>query len=578
MSKVRRPKREDEEEDIVASEDVKPFRFRPHPGAQTKYFKTDADIIIAGGGAGGGKTMTLLMDPLQGLRYPGYEAAMFRKTLVMHKMGGGLRNESKKFYPKIRGAKFNGGELQWEFPYECKIKFYGCDDPTKYDGLQCAFLAVDQVEQLTSEEFWHLQSRVRTTSGAPTKIRATCNPEPGWLEVLLKSGGYVDKDGWSVDEMDGVVQWFIKKADSDEVVWKKTREEFGPLGEKGTEEYGIVTEGPYAGLMPSSFTYIRFPLEQNKSLPPAYKAALQRMGIVERRKKLDGNWNQWSGGGAVYKREWWGLNQEDVWVASKNRMPMCPEERIGMAWAWDIGWSTTSDWCVGILFGQGLSTWYILDMIKFRAREHVTFKVMLKCAEITTNRVSIALPRDPGKAGLDQEGWQALLGQAGYQAHLVPDDSKSGDKVQRHRFLSPQAETGHLKIVSDWRPTREVSFWITQQADANGKPLECTTVDGFDRELVESLDALADGCPHVVTDVTDAVARGHRHLTQNDPAGAFRIAEVLTRTNQYNGADDPRLKVAQMVTSQWNTKNRPGTGRVHDDPRDFLFHGRPKRH
>lgn len=560
--KVDRPKRRPE----GTADDVKPLRFRPHDGQQMKYFNCDASIILAGGGAGGGKTHALLMDALRGLGHPGYEAAMFRKTRIQHAIGGGLRNESQKYYSKVPGSEFNKSELQWDFPHDCHVKFYGCDDPSKYDGLQCAFLGVDQLEQLTAEEFWHLQSRVRTQSKMPPRIRATCNPEPGWLERLLKSGGYVGADGLPVPDMDGKIRWFVRDGETDEMVWRDDAEAFGPL-----DADGMVLSGEFIGLIPDSFTFIRFRLEDNPSVSKKYRANLQNMTIVERRKKLEGNWNAYSGGGGVYRSTWWGL-VDDVWAESKNTMVQPPAESLRMAWGWDIGWSTSGDWTVGVLMGQGYSAWYLLDMIKFRAREHVTFEVIRRCMEVTGREVPAALPHDPGKAGLDQEGWQFELGKGDFQVHLVPDDGKAGDKVARHRFLSPQAETGHLKVVRDWRPTREVSFWVSQQETEKGTTVECSTVDDWAREAVQCLDALSEDCSHVITDVTDAVCRAHRFMTVEDPAGAARLAAAMSAPASWS-ATDPRARVAKNAVSQW-ARVIPGQNNRTVDRRDFLFDGR----
>lgn len=537
--------------------------FRPHPGAQVKWFTTVADIKVGGGGAGGGKTMVLLMDPLQEIGDPLFEFALFRKTLVMHRMGGGLRRESKKFYPRA-GGDFNESELLWKFPSGAEGKFYGCDDPSKYDGLQCRKLLIDQLEQLTAEEFWHLQSRVRDASGARTSICATCNPEPGWLELLLKGGGYVGKDGLPVAAADGVVRWFVRNPDTDEVVWRDRAEDFGPV-----DEDGIVTEGEWADLLPTSFTFIRFPLDQNPSVSRKYRAKLQNMMLHERRKKLEGNWNQFSGGGSVYRSAWWGL-VDGVWSESKNVLTLPPDEAIQMCLAVDVGWSASGDWTAIVLFGQGASAWYWLDMVKFRAREAVTFAAIRRCAEKMGKHVPIVLPRDPGKAGLDQEGWQMELGRLGFAVYLVPDDGKTGDKVGRHRFLSPQAETGHLKVVKDWRPLREVSLWLTTQESAPGKPVEVTTVDEWAREGIQALHALSPTCPHEVTDVGDAVARGHRFLTAEDPVGAARLAAAMTDPSTWSSADDPRAKVANVAQSEWARRPIGGAAPGRGDPHDFL--------
>ena len=542
-----------------------PFVFRPHRGQQTKYFTSTAKIVIAGGSAGGGKTMALLVDPLQGVEEQNYDAALFRKTLVQHKMGGGLRAESAKFYPKVPGAEFNKQELLWEWPAtNAKIKFYGMDEPQKFDGLQTKFIGIDQVEQFTSDEFWYIQSRLRTSSGRPTKVRCTCNPEPGWLEQLLKSGGYVGEDGLPESEMDGKIRWLLKNPRSDEVLWQDTQDGFGPI-----DADGVIVEGRYKGLFPKSFTFIRFLLTDNPSLPKEYVAELQNLPYAERRKKLEGNWNQYRGSGIVYKGTWWGLSETGQWVDSPNRFELVPrDESISWCYAWDVGWSTKSDWSYGALVGQGVLGWYIGDAIRFRAREHVTFDAIRACSMAVGKNIPIVLPKDPGKAGLDQEGWMLELGKAGHWVEMVPDDGKAGDKVSRHRFLSPQAERGHLKFVTDWHPTRNVSRWLTTVDNGTGHPVECTTTDEWARELVGFMDALSPDCAHAVTDATDAVARGFRYLTENaDPVTDVQLARSMLPMDMWP-KEDNRTRVAAIVTSQWGRRQIGDGGR--DPGGDFL--------
>jgi len=52
----------------------------PQVGTQEDFINTDADIVFYGGAAGSGKSYALLLDPLQHIHDPDYNAIMFRQN------------------------------------------------------------------------------------------------------------------------------------------------------------------------------------------------------------------------------------------------------------------------------------------------------------------------------------------------------------------------------------------------------------------------------------------------------------------------------------------------------------------
>lgn len=510
-------------------------------------------------------TLALLMDSVSGVNWQDYTAVLFRKQFIQHKMSGGLRHESLTWYKKLPGADLNKQELRWYWEQtNASVKFEGCEDFKKFDGMQCEYLGIDQVEELSSEEFWFLQSRIRTTTGRPLRVRCTCNPEPGWLEKLLKQMGFVGADGYAVEAMDGVLVWFIKDKKSDEVVCRNTRDAFGPFyseedlkdvpPEQARMRVGCIKGGPYDGLRPRSFTFIQFKLDDNPHQPPEYLAMLQSMPYAERRKKLERNWNFFSGAGLYYRRQWWGLDEYGAWQDSINRM-IAPPRTDPIQWivTSDIAWGTRkkSDWTYITLLGMGVSgVIYAADGVRFKAPARVTVEALRRSSELM-GRCDVVIPLDPGLAGKEQLGWQRTLGALGYEVFLVPDDGKHGDKVHRHRFLVELAQRNGLKIITDWRPLKPVCEWLIQQEDDDGRSIVCPTLDEFAREMVECLDALGPDCTHAVTDCTDSISRGHRHLMDNGEV-YDQLDLVASLSPIGSGRGDPRLLVARAVSSEFS--------------------------
>lgn len=211
----------------------------PQP-RQRQFLSCQADIVVYGGTAGGGKTYAELLEPLYHTDNPKFGAVIFRRTIPEIVREGGLWDEATALYSDL-GASPNQNEHQYTFKSGARVTFSHMqreDDKYSWKSAQIPLIEFDQLETFTASQFWYMLSRNRSTCGVKPYIRATANAEPGWLADLLD--WWIAEDGYAIVERSGVIRW-IARVGNDEIVWGDSKQE---LLDK------------YPGCEPKSFTFI----------------------------------------------------------------------------------------------------------------------------------------------------------------------------------------------------------------------------------------------------------------------------------------------------------------------------------
>jgi terminase large subunit-like protein len=145
-----------------------PTVVRPQPGPQESFLSTSADIAIYGGGAGGGKSFALLIEPLRHIDNKDFGAVIFRRTLVDVKKQGSLLDTSLPVYGQNGGRLRQAPDLLWRFPSGAKIGFGHLEhDKTVLDwqGAQTPLICFDELTRFTRAQFFYMLSRNRSTCG-----------------------------------------------------------------------------------------------------------------------------------------------------------------------------------------------------------------------------------------------------------------------------------------------------------------------------------------------------------------------------------------------------------------------------
>ena len=248
---------------------------------QETFLSSPADIAIYGGAAGGGKTYGMLLEPLRHIENPKFGAVIFRRTLAEIIKEGAMWDEAGNIYP-LMGGKPNQAEHFYRFPLKSKISFSHLQyekDLISWRGAQVPLLEFDQLETFTQTQFFYMFSRNRSTCGVKPYLRATCNPEPGWLAGFLD--WWIDEDGYAILSRSGKIRWMVRE--NDQTFWADHPEDL---------------KRAHPNSIPKSVTFVVSTVYDNQILmekDPGYLANLQALSRVDRERLLGdrrrgGNW------------------------------------------------------------------------------------------------------------------------------------------------------------------------------------------------------------------------------------------------------------------------------------------------
>lgn len=410
--------------------------WQPHPGPQTRFLATRCHEVLYGGAAGGGKSAGLIAMPLRWIKHKDFQAIILRREGTQL---GNLLKKAEALYPAKRfggRSKLVGSSVIWTFPSGAKIWFTHCEHEDSYQrflGDEFQIVEFDELTHFTEEQYKGLRGRIRSPHrDLPRYTRSTTNPGgPGhkwvfgrwgaWLDPKAVVPGLTPGEGKTPPAAPGQILWFALRNGVQTVVAP------GDLGDDGEPAL--------------SRTFIPAKLSDNPSIAendPGYLSNLNGLDAVQRAQMKDGDWLAVDGRGAYFKRQWWKF------------IDAPPAEVLSRWRAWDRAatephdGNKDPDWTRGVKISRATDKrFFIEDMRSMRNRPLAVRQLMRTTAELDGAETSIALFRDPGSAGVDEEASSIEL-LAGFDVHSGP---ATGDKVARARPFSAQVEAGNVYLV-----------------------------------------------------------------------------------------------------------------------------------
>jgi predicted phage terminase large subunit-like protein len=371
------------------------IRHRPTP-RQAAFLLVVGLEAFFGGAAGGGKSDALLMSALQYVDVSGYAAVLVRQSYAQLTQPGGLIARAEEWLGRT-DATWNGSDHQWRFPSGASLTFRHLQDSgaeRNFQGAEYHFIGVDEVTDISEEQYRFLFSRGRRLAGQriPVRMRAASNPYGPGLEWCHRR--------------------FILEADGSERVFVPSRLDDNPHLDKD-----------------------------------GYERSLRELGPIAYRQLRFGDWTVRPEGG-LFRAEWF----RDQMV-ERRQLP----EKLRLCRFWDLASTEAGrgdpDYTAGLLLGRSSDDeWYVVDVVHRRCSPLQAERLILRTAEQDAawakdhgyERPAIRMEQEPGSAGvavIDAYRRRVLTAFdfAGVRA--------TGSKETRAAPVTARAEAGELWLV-----------------------------------------------------------------------------------------------------------------------------------
>lgn len=412
----------------------------PASKKQELFLNSTADITLAGGAAGSGKTYTALLIALKYMQHPRATGVIFRRTSKMITSPGSIWHEAVNMYTSIykTGMRIRHRENEIVFPNGAVLKFSHMQhesDKYAHKGGQYSLVIFDEATDFSEDMVVYLISRMRNAYvDYKPKLVLMTNPDYNSFLRLWIQDFYLDPlTGIPIEDLAGVKRWFFRQGNT--MLWYNSLEAAEAVHGKGDE----------SGIM--SFTFIPASCRDNPPLlkaQPSYISNLMSLPRVEMERLLLGSWFARPESSGLFKREWTTIVKHP-----NNRA----KQRVR---AWDFAFSKPSeqypnpDWTRGVLISKdNLSVYTVEDVTGIRERVHIVEQLIFDTAVRDGPGVVISIPQDPNaQAAAYAKDLQRRLAEKGFTCRL---SKPVKSKTIRFAPFSSVAQAGFVHVVeADW--------------------------------------------------------------------------------------------------------------------------------
>lgn len=423
-----------------------PEIIKPQP-RQEEFLSNPADIVIFGGAAGGGKSWSLLYEPLRHVNNRRFNAVIFRKQSTQIMNAGGLYDAAQELYRKYPGAyPRKTPSPQWQFPGGARVYFRHLErDEAVYgfQGAEICLLEFDELTHFSEKQFFYMLSRNRSTCGVKPYCRCSTNPDSdSWVANFIQ--WWWDREtGYAIPERSGKIRYMARI--NEEIVWGDTPEEVVQKAEEAEYDVTIKKEDI------KSVSFVLSTINDNQILmkaDPGYMANLKALSIVERERLLYGNWKIKPAAGLYFPR-----------TSLPELLQEIPSDVVKWVRGWDLAATDTDEggdpaYTASILLGKRRNGRYVIaDATNHRYKADKVRALVKQCAtadKAKYKRVRIRMSIDPGQAGKEQsQSYIKML--AGFSVNAVRE---SGSKESRAEPFAAQWQAGNVDVVAGpWTET-----------------------------------------------------------------------------------------------------------------------------